>query len=100
MGKVFVEYAILPEFRHAYLAFILERQALDKRLCVYEGTDQPGLFVETWEPVSHEEYVSMRANRQSGDNPVWSDMHSWVKGGSAKLNIWHFHEIYNPLSGN
>ena len=96
MSKVFVEYAIYPEYRESFLIYMQERQEREGRLEVLEGTDQPGLFVEIWNDVSREEYIHLKEERfQQGDGTegnqaAWD---KWVKGGLSKLHIWHFTPI-------
>ncbi|BFT69779.1 hypothetical protein [Paenibacillus sp. P36] len=95
MSKVFVEYAINPEYRDSFLIYMQEWQKREGRLEVLEGTDQPGLFVEIWSEVSRDEYIAMKEERlQQGEGQdnlaAWE---KWVKGGLSKLHMWHFTPI-------
>ncbi|MGG1553336.1 MULTISPECIES: hypothetical protein [Paenibacillus] len=92
MSKVFVEYAINADFMETYLIYMREWQAREGRLQVMEGTDQQGLFVEIWDGVTFEEYGRMKEERlraaESGKGEAaWEQ---WVRGGLAKLHMWHF----------
>lgn len=96
MSKVFVEYAINPEYRESFLIYMQERQEREGRLEVLEGTDQPGLFVEIWHDMSREAYNRLKEERfqqdsgTTGSEAAWD---KWVKGGLSKLHIWHFTPI-------
>ena len=48
MGIVFVEYKVFPEKREAYLSRIRELMKNASGVQLYEGSDQPNLFVEIW----------------------------------------------------
>lgn len=93
MSKVFVEYAINPEYRESFLIYMQQWQEREGRLEVLEGTDQPGLFVEIWNEVSREEYNVLKeerlqqGGRAAGNQAAWE---KWVKGGLSKLHMWHF----------
>ncbi|MCD1259840.1 hypothetical protein B5M42_013455 [Paenibacillus athensensis] len=67
MHKVFVEYAIKPEKRDAYLQYMRRLAHMERRLEVLEGTDQPGLFVEIWSGVTPAEYAAMKRGRLEGE---------------------------------
>ena len=96
MSKVFVEYAIKPEFRASFLIYMQGKQLREGRLELLEGTDQEGLYVEIWHDVTYEEYLSMKGERlnvegiQDGQCGDWEQ---WIKGGIQKLHMWHFSQI-------
>jgi hypothetical protein len=93
LHKVFVEYTILQEMRLVYLNHMREWLKREGRMELLEGSDQPGLFVEIWNEVSYEDYVLLKKERlqPSPDQTFpWGD---WVKGGLAKIHIWHFKTI-------
>jgi hypothetical protein len=93
MYKVFVEYAIIPEMRQVYLDYMQELCLREGRLELFEGSDQPGLFVEIWHDVSYEFYTLLkqeRLNFASSDSTPWEE---WVQGGKKKLHIWHFSKV-------
>ncbi|MEC0265356.1 hypothetical protein [Paenibacillus anseongense] len=95
MSKVFVEYAINPEYRDSFLIYMQEWQKREGRLEVLEGTDQPGLYVEIWSEVSRDEYIAMKEDRlqQGGGQGNQAAWEKWVKGGLSKLHMWHFSPV-------
>ncbi|MDU0203034.1 hypothetical protein ACYEXS_25625 [Paenibacillus sp. MAH-36] len=95
MSKVFVEYAINPEYRDSFLIYMQEWQKREGRLEVLEGTDQPGLYVEIWSEVSRDEYIAMKEDRlqQGGGRGNQAAWEKWVKGGLSKLHMWHFSPV-------
>lgn len=72
---------------------------------VYEGTEQPNLFVEIWSGLSDEEYAALKTARIGGgggeasDGPAdgrldgWRTMERWVVGGRGKIHMWQFKPI-------
>ncbi|MCR8645308.1 hypothetical protein NV379_21865 [Paenibacillus sp. N1-5-1-14] len=93
MYKVWVEYHIMPESRESYLRFMEKKLRDYKHLELYEGTDQPGLFVEQWDALDHEEYLLLKGRRKDEDEEEWAEFTGYVKGGISKINIWHFTQI-------
>ncbi|MFD0679058.1 MULTISPECIES: hypothetical protein [unclassified Paenibacillus] len=107
MSITFIEYQVLPEHRSAYSHWIKQVRANYPELEVYEGTDQPGLFVELWKGQSHEDFGKLkeaRVNRsikveneqpEKGkfDKNDWNQLHNWTSGGAAKIHIWHFGKV-------
>jgi hypothetical protein len=107
MSKIFVEYQILPQHRPAYSKWVEVVTALCPQLEVYEGSDQPGLFVEMWEGATQEDYRVMKAHRLHKETSKdissldaagwvhvdWSALNDWVQGGPAKIHIWHFVKV-------
>ncbi|KRF09701.1 hypothetical protein ASG89_15935 [Paenibacillus sp. Soil766] len=93
MSKVFVEYAINPEFRASFLIYMQGQQLREGHLELLEGTDQDGLYVEIWHDVTYEEYLIMKEERlnveRMGDGQH-GDWERWIKGGISKLHMWHF----------
>ncbi|ULL18398.1 hypothetical protein DVH26_30395 [Paenibacillus sp. H1-7] len=107
MSIAFVEYQILPNYRPDYSKWMDGVRANYPELVWLEGTDQPGLFVELWH-VSYEEYESLKKARQLTVNDEneqalpasskysmtdWEQLGQWVKGGAAKIHIWHFGKV-------
>jgi hypothetical protein len=108
MAKVFVEYKLDPRFREQYESW--SRQVIEWTQSVqfqnvqfqsvqfYEGTDQPNLFVEIWDGMSHEQFLEFKDRRlserfpdkQQAEARLFREMNDWVEGGAAKLHIWHF----------
>jgi len=109
MSKIFVEYQILPQHRPAYSEWMMKVRAQSPSLELYEGSDQPGLFVEMWEAASVEEYLDMRTVRLQTETETdressssfpwiwvavdWSPLAEWIQGGKAKIHIWHFVKV-------
>src|SRR6478609_9014085 len=94
MSKVFVEYAIVPEFRNSFLIYMQRLQQREGLLELLEGTDQEGLFVEIWHDVSYEDYVKMKQERLvERANEGKGDWEQWIKGGIQKLHMWHFSTV-------
>lgn len=85
MYRCFAEYRIAEENRERYFALMESLKASHPEMYLYEGTDQPGLFVEVWEAGTKEEADCIREMRLSGDSP-WSavsrlasgNVHAWV----------------------
>jgi hypothetical protein len=95
MYKVFVEYAIIKEMRIIYLNHMREWLKREGRLELLEGSDQSGLFVEIWNDVTFEEYVTFKQQRLQPSNENEALWGKWVQGGLSKVHIWHF-TIINP----
>jgi hypothetical protein len=107
MLKVFAEYQILPQYRPAYSMWMAEVRAKYPELEVFEGVDQPGLFVEIWSGLSSECYNRLKRARfqQQGDgliDPViesgyadidWTEINNWVAGGASKIHLWYFKKV-------
>jgi hypothetical protein len=92
MEKVFVEYAIADGALDAYRAFMADKRSGGERFEWYEGTDQPGLFVEMWPGMSYAEYEVFKRKRTDPADPDWGVLREWVHGGLAKVHVWHFKE--------
>ncbi|MFC0211225.1 hypothetical protein ACFFK0_01970 [Paenibacillus chartarius] len=96
MEKVFVEYAIAEEARNEYLAFMsgilggLASGAGVLKPEWYEGTDQPGLFVEVWPGMNYADFLKWKERRTNCGDAEWGRFDRWVRGGLQKLHIWHF----------
>ncbi len=90
MSKVFVEYTIIQEKRLNYLHY-MQKIVNQTGLELFEGSDQPGLFVEIWSDVSYTEYESFKKQRLHPEmNSDWASFGDNVVGGLSKLHIWHF----------
>ncbi|GFN31210.1 hypothetical protein [Paenibacillus xylaniclasticus] len=94
----FAEYRILPEFRDSYLTLSNElvRTSSDA-LIVYEGTDQPNLFVELWSADCEEAAERIKRERCSERSP-WRQVDNWVQGGRAKVHVWTFRPAVPVIS--
>ncbi len=106
MCIVFVEYRIDTSYRLQYLAWSGRLRDDFPQVELYEGTDQPGLFVELWSGLSDDQYRFMRAVRTrkeeyaaepgawDGTEPDrWAPLEQWVPGGCAKIHIWQFQKV-------
>ncbi|PZE21264.1 hypothetical protein CBW46_007790 [Paenibacillus xerothermodurans] len=104
MPIVFVEYQILPQHTPAYSEWLAEVRAKHAELEVYEGADQPGLFVEIWHGLSRDEYDRLKQERlteAAGSAGLglpsasfsWRELHQWVSGGAQKIHIWYFEKV-------
>ncbi|TMV46486.1 hypothetical protein FE783_26365 [Paenibacillus mesophilus] len=90
MGIVFVEYKVFPEKREAYLQWFKTLTMAETRLELYEGSDQPDLFVELWRDFGPDEYREFKKSRQESPESPWAELADFVPGGSAKVHIWYF----------
>lgn len=85
----------------------MEVRAQYDNLELYEGSDQPGLFVEIWNGLSKEQYIQLKQargkqglkedetalNNNPFGNTEWYRLDEWIKGGSEKVHIWHFEKV-------
>ncbi|MNI43911.1 hypothetical protein D3C73_982580 [compost metagenome] len=93
MFKVFVEYAINVTERENYIKYMQQWQEREGRLEWLEGTDQPELFVEIWNDMNYEEYISFKEQRLTGHAETDANWDEWIRGGLVKLHIWHFTKV-------
>ncbi|MUT67568.1 hypothetical protein [Paenibacillus sp. NEAU-GSW1] len=86
----FAEYRIAAENRASYLSYTgrLIRDG-ELNIYLYEGTDQPNLFVEIWYADSEDEAEQIKKERCSERSP-WYRVAEWVVGGADKLHVWTF----------
>ncbi|MFC5589764.1 hypothetical protein ACFPRA_12740 [Sporosarcina soli] len=96
--KVFIEYKVIPEKRKQYLK--LAEQIADQykdfqiqNFSVYEGIEQPNLFVEDFVITNYEFFNRLKSFRLEEQIPFWQDLHSCIYGSASKLNIFAFEEI-------
>ena len=90
MTIVFVEYKVFPEKRDAYSQWMKERVRDTPKMELYEGSDQPGLFVEIWHNVEEHEYREFKNERLENPESPWAELADYVPGGLDKVHIWHF----------
>ncbi|MFC3770273.1 hypothetical protein [Paenibacillus sp. GCM10012303] len=90
MDIIFIEYKVFPDKRDAYMSWIKSAADGDVRFELYEGSDQPGLFVEQWRGFDEDGYRSFKIRRLETGDPSWSGLADFVPGGLAKVHIWHF----------
>jgi hypothetical protein len=86
MYRCFAEYRIAEENRERYLELMAALRPSHPGMYLYEGTDQPGLFVEVWEAGTKEEADRIREMRLSEDSP-WSAVSRLVSGS---VHAWVF----------
>lgn len=93
MHICFAEYRILPEYREQFLDLAEKLRDGENRLVqLYEGTDQPGLFVEIWDTATEEEAERVKEERLSRHSS-WSALSPWISGGAEKLHVWTFKPV-------
>ncbi|GIP31143.1 hypothetical protein [Paenibacillus sp. J2TS4] len=115
MSLVFVEYKIDELYREDYLKTIQDLPGVDQ-VELYEGSDQPGLFVEIWKGLGDEDYLQMKAIRTSTvaceqKSPhslekfpsnmsegklafrPWQSINEYVAGGAGRVHIWKFVKV-------
>lgn len=78
---IFAEYQIIGHQRQSYFQYLKQRSASDLDVEIYEGKQQPNLFVEVWKSASLDE---VRALLMDGR------LEAYVSGGAAKIHIWEF----------
>lgn len=92
MHKAFVEYRIQADYRNDYFSFIRARLGQHSNMEAFEGTDQPGLFVEVWNGLNEEQFRELQEMRRD-PHSSWGEMERFITGGLQKLNIWLFSPI-------
>jgi len=92
MHVCFVEYRIEPEFEREYRAWIRGRQA-EEGFLLYEGTDQPGLFVEIWEAADKAGAEAIKKER-CDERSSWTVMRDWLPRGKQP-HAWVFRRVRN-----
>jgi len=89
----FAEYKIQPDYRDDYLLEVDKLRLQEEELVhVYEGTDQPSLFVEVWSCRDEVHALRVKEERLSERSP-WFALSSWIAGGPAKLHVWTFKPV-------
>lgn len=92
MNVVFVEYRVAEASRDAYLRLMKEAKRA-YGLTLYEGAEQPGLFVEIWSDPGRQAYEDMRRDRLGEAKGLWGDVQRLIVGGAAKTHIWMFQKV-------
>lgn len=96
----FVEYKISPEFREAYFEYTTGLlKPLKEKVHIYEGTDQPSLFVEIWSAVNEAEAEQKKKERCSQRSP-WHHIAEWIPGGADKMHVWTFKPAMGSYDNN
>ncbi|GAB7388977.1 hypothetical protein BSNK01_28150 [Bacillaceae bacterium] len=96
--KIFVEYKVLEEKREAFLQLIPELQKhLEEwnadQFQIYEGIDQPMLFVEEFYLPHVEQYKKLKEARMNGDAPFWKTFNACIAGGGQNVHVWAFRKL-------
>ncbi|CAM4318419.1 hypothetical protein FHS16_000787 [Paenibacillus endophyticus] len=89
----FAEYRIAEESRLPFLELTNKLLQHEKDMYLYEGTDQPNLFVEVWHAATSAEAEQIKKERCS-ERSSWSQVSSYIVGGQAKLHVWTFKSVY------
>lgn len=86
----FAEYKIAADNREDYLAYAdsLMKKS-EKKVQLYEGTDQLNLFVEIWTAATEEEAEAIKKERCDERSP-WYRVAEWIPGGADKMHVWTF----------
>jgi hypothetical protein len=94
---VFSEYRVLEERRTDYLKWMRDRkkelELSGTIFDVYEGSDQPGLIVETFEtpdPSAAKEWLKVR---RSPKGTEWYPLEQFLDGGREKIRLWMFEKV-------
>jgi len=88
----FAEYKIDPIYEAEYRSLTAKLTAGCKHVSLYEGTDQPYLFVEVWSCSSLEQAEQIKEERLS-ERSSWSPITRWIVGGRSKLHVWTFKSL-------
>ncbi|MFC5652462.1 hypothetical protein ACFPYJ_25765 [Paenibacillus solisilvae] len=89
----FVEYHIEEQFVLTYREWIAEKLSEESGVKLYEGTDQPHLFVEVWEAADEAAAAAIKEERCS-ERSSWFHMADWVRGGAPKIHAWTFKPVH------
>ncbi|MFC4775552.1 hypothetical protein ACFO9Q_01990 [Paenibacillus sp. GCM10023252] len=92
MYTCMAEYKIAQEYREKYLHYVEGLLRGEKAVQVYEGTNQPNLFVEVWHAATEAEALQVQEER-CGERSSWSAITAWIPGGVSKLHVWTFRRI-------
>lgn len=89
---LFCEYRVAAHQLDAFMEFMKKKQLeMNHRgiaFEVYEGKDQPGLFVEM--VTLDEGFISSFKQERLDSDSSWEDLHKFIDGGSDKLRMWTF----------
>lgn len=96
MYQCFVEYRIDPKHQQQYRLEMERRLAEDGQLSLFEGTDQPGLFVEVRKCATLEEAELWKEER-CGGRSSWQLIYDYMPDDRRKVGAWVFRAV-EPLS--
>ncbi|MEK4025034.1 MULTISPECIES: hypothetical protein [unclassified Sporosarcina] len=93
--KVFIEYKVIPEKRNQYIELtekiIARYQSLQVNgFSIYEGIEQPNLFVEDFTVLNYEQFKLLKTERFEERIPIWKEVHSCIHTGVKKVNAYAF----------
>jgi hypothetical protein len=91
---VFSEYRIKEERRTDYLHLVADIKnslsGLNLSFHVHEGSEQPGLFVESFQTDDIDQAKKWMDERELGLEPYWRRLGEYVEGGQDKIRFWMF----------
>ncbi|WP_172371641.1 hypothetical protein [Sporosarcina jiandibaonis] len=99
MLKVFIEYNIKSPERKLFLSLLPQIKILHEKKWdvlkyqVYEGTDQPNLFVEEFLIRNIQEFKDIERFRRTSQDQVWKSFERCLLENREKVNIWSFKTI-------
>lgn len=96
--QVFVEYKVLEEKKEEYLRKVKDLEIVLHKIGavdfkVYEGADQPNLFVEMFQVPEMSNYQKLKRKRvleDAQEGVFWQAINNCVEGGKDKINMWAF----------
>lgn len=89
MNIIFIEYRISIAHRDIYLERIPQLLQPYSHVSLYEGIDQPNVFVEQWLDTTNEDYINMKEMRCEQVSK-WDVITAYILGGKKAINIWQF----------
>ncbi|MCM3748241.1 hypothetical protein M3223_12835 [Paenibacillus pasadenensis] len=84
-----VEYKIKEEHLAEYSSLLRELQLQHPEVQLFQGTDQPGLYVEIWPADSEEEAAARQEERLDGRS-AWKPIGDWTAGEPGRIHAWTF----------
>lgn len=98
MITVLSEYKVLDGKNEEFLSLLpLVKIALEEigasEIRFFEGTDQPGLFVEEFQVGDMQAYEAVKKMRYEERSEIWKQFHSCVPGGKDKVHVWAFTQL-------
>lgn len=96
--QVFVEYKVIEEKKDEYLRKIRDLELVMNKIGakdfqVFEGADQPHLFVEMFQVAKMESYYKLKRKRcqeEAEEGVFWQAINNCVEGGKEKIHMWAF----------
>jgi hypothetical protein len=92
------EYKVDKEQRETYLNLIHElKDQLHhfgaEHITIYEGTDQPDLFVEEFVVANMDVYTEIKDIRKNEQSVFWQKFNGCISGGKDKVHMWAFKKL-------